>query len=402
MTRITNPKFLEVKTAMLLHMPFFASLLLDIMQVKVGKFPGLFPPGQKETAATDGKWIYFDEDFLNSLTTKEAVGLTCHEVSHAMWEHMARGKHYLDLGFDGEPFQPILWNIAGDYIINDMLIKSGMTLPEGGCVDPQYTMDMAIEDVYRALRKRQKEQQKKGKGKGQPGESGIPGVDPGEFDHHVFDTAKLSPAEMKRAIQSAIDTAKACGNLPGALQRLAEALVEPTVEWREKLRHLVTTRAARDTSTWALPHKRRLASQRLYLARPSSYGCRDIVVAIDTSGSIGPKELTAFLSELADIMRSCRPERVFVLGADAAVASVEELAGDVDISTNPPTVGGGGGTDFRPVFDWVEKQGLVPDCLVYLTDAYGPFPGAPPEYPVIWGVTTTQAVPWGERVDVKV
>ena len=126
------------------------------------------------------------------------------------------------------------------------------------------------------------------------------------------------------------------------------------------------------------------------------------MVAVDTSGSIGPKELTVFMSELADILRSCRPQRVFVLGADADVASVVELAGDEDIASNPPEVKGGGGTDFKPVFAWVEREGIVPDALIYLTDLYGPFPAAAPEYPVIWGATTEQDVPWGEVVRVKV
>lgn len=411
----SNPKFTAVKTAMLLHMPFFASLLLDIMDVKIGKFPEKFrmPDGLggyvdlPNTAGTDGRTIFFDEDFLAGLPIPEAVGLTCHEIGHAMWNHMARAKYYVDMGFDGQPFQPPLWNVAADFVINDMLTKCGIALPKGGLLDSKYTSDMGVEEVYRDLVKQQQKQQGgKGKGKGQgQGQQGPGQGDPqgnGGFDQHIYETAKISPGEMKRAIQSAVDTAKACGNMPGELKRFAEQMIEPTVDWREKLRHLVITRALRETSTWTRPHKRRLAAQRLYLARPSGFGCGTIVVVIDTSGSIGPKELTAFMSELADILRVCNPERVYVLGCDAHVASVVELPGDTDISSEQPEVKGGGGTDFRPPFDWVAKEGITPDALIYLTDMCGPFPDAAPGYPVIWGRTTETAAPWGETVDVKV
>ena len=108
-----HPLYTEVKTAMLLHVPFFASLLLDMMKVKIGKFEGVFPPGMNHTAATDGQTIWFDQDFFEKLKLPERVFVMCHEVGHAMWAHLARGKQYLDCGFEGEPFDPGRWNRAG-------------------------------------------------------------------------------------------------------------------------------------------------------------------------------------------------------------------------------------------------------------------------------------------------
>ena len=98
-------KLTETKTAMLLHCPFFASLLLDMMTIKLGKFPQIFPPGN-ETMATNGKNVWVDEDFIQSLKLPEAVFVMCHEVGHAMWSHMSRGKKYSDTGFDGKKFSP--------------------------------------------------------------------------------------------------------------------------------------------------------------------------------------------------------------------------------------------------------------------------------------------------------
>ena len=387
-----HPAFIPTKTALLLHCPFFASLLLDIMQIRIGKFPDVFPQaidqGGKqvpafETMATDGKTIYIDEDFLKSLPIENTVFGVCHEIGHAMWLHMDRGKRFQDTGFDGQKFQPMLWNMAADFVINDMLVKAKIgkiKLDADGnpewLLSDKYTCDMSVEAVYRDLVKNGMPKDCKGKGKGQA------------QDTHIYDLGDLSEGELKRAVASAADAAKAIGKLPAALERFAEQLLDPQVSWQELLRTTVVTQTSRDTQNWARPHRRRLTSQGVYLARPSAYGCDCIVVAVDTSGSIGQKELTVFFSELADIIRTCRPEVVHVLGVDSRVASHVELPGDVDITNDPPKVGGGGGTDFNPAFAWVEEHDVRPDSFVYFTDLQGPGPREEPGYPVIWCSTT--------------
>jgi hypothetical protein len=126
-----NLRWLEVKTSMLLYVPFFASLLMDMMKVKIGKFPGLFPPGN-ETAITDGRNVWIDRDFLSSLTLPEAVFLVCHEIGHAMWMHMSRGKQYLDMGFEGRQFDPWLTELflamePADLISSERPVVPGAT-----------------------------------------------------------------------------------------------------------------------------------------------------------------------------------------------------------------------------------------------------------------------------------
>jgi predicted metal-dependent peptidase len=64
---------------------------------------------------------------------------------------------------------------------------------------------------------------------------------------------------------------------------------------------------------------------------------------------------------------------------------------------------GGGGTDFRPAFDWVADRDLRPACLVYLTDlACNRFPD-PPDYPVLWACMGEEEItpPFGEVVSVR-
>ena len=405
-----HPVFVGVKTALLLHVPFFASLLLDIMDVRIGKFENLFPPGMPPTMATDGRTIYIDSDFLGTLKLEEAVFGVCHEVGHAMWEHMSRAKVYQDTGFDGAEFHPILWNVATDYIINDMLVESKIGAmkrfdhddPNGKykkgdpewLLDPKYKSNMSGEEVYRDLLKNAKKQ------KGGPG-AGQPGGKPGQ-DHHIFDMGKISSAEMKRAVQTAFDTAKACGKLPGALKRYAEEFLEPKVKWQDILRTTVVTAADRDTSTWARPHRRRLAQQKMYLPRSAAFGCRLIVWVWDTSGSIGQKEMNTFGGECKDVIRTCHPEEVILIGCDAAVASVHNFSQHDEIDWSTTEVGGGGGTDFRPPFEWLKARDIVPDCLIYFTDMCGPFPAEDPGYPVVWCATTPQEGPFGKTIHIDV
>jgi predicted metal-dependent peptidase len=69
--------------------------------------------------------------------------------------------------------------------------------------------------------------------------------------------------------------------------------------------------------------------------------------------------------------------------------------------TLPKTLTGGGGTDFRPVFDWVEKQDQAPEILVYFSDCVGKFPDYQPSYSVIWLVKGNQPVPFGQRIQLN-
>jgi predicted metal-dependent peptidase len=396
-----------MKTAMLLYTPFFASLLLDMMTLKIVKDFPLVP-----TAGTDGKTIYFDEDFLAKLSLPEAVFLCCHEVSHAMWMHLDRGRRYIDTGFEGQQFQPLVWNIAADFIINDLLKKCKVgTMPGKGAWCKDYDCDMLLEDVYRDMMKKI-QPQSKGKGQSPPqgketsdGQGGI-AIEGGHGGHETLDTHIYKPgavpeAEMKRAIQSAAAQAKAVGNMPAELEKFVNEILNPKVNWKERLRFLVTRAVARDETTWTTPHRRRLITQRIYYPSYTGVGCGTIVFATDTSGSMGQKEYDAAVAELADILNTCNPEGVWALSCDAEVHTAELLPSHHDIVNEPIKMQGGGGTDFRPVFQWVEDNGVEPVILIFFTDLMGGFPSEPPPYPVIWIATTDLNGPFGDTVKVE-
>jgi predicted metal-dependent peptidase len=379
-------KLTQVRTAMLLHTPFFASILLDMMNVQVGKFPNMFPPGN-ETAATDGKNIWFDEDFLSKLKLPEAVFVMCHEVGHAMWMHMSRGKHFHDtIGPDGLPFDAARWNRAGDYVINDMLTKSKVgRMPESGLLSKDYTADMLVDDVYKKLKNDPKD------GNGQS-----------TLDVHVLSPGQLSKTEWARVVRTAADAAKSQGKLPEVLDRFVDKLLNPVVPWQEKLRHQISRCAGRDATTWSKPHRRRLITQNVVMPSYTGFAAGHVVFVVDTSGSMGPDELAQALGECDKILQDCSPEAVTLIGCDAEINSTFELYAGDSLAANPPELKGGGGTSFRPPFKWVEDEGVRPACLVYFTDMYGDFPKHEPEYPVIWCSSTPEKVaPFGETIYVE-
>lgn len=404
-----------IKVAMLINAPFFASLLLDMMTVRIGKFPYIF--GKKTpTGATDGVTIWLDRDFLASLRIEERVFLVCHELCHAMWNHMPRSRVYQELGFDGERFKPKLWNKAGDYVINAMLVECSLgQMPKMGLLDlKRFSGDIAVDEAYRILNKSHPPQKpKSGGGMGEPGNGGDDGDGDGDgddensdecMDVHVTTTASTENIEHEwtRAIESAYVQAKSVGKMPGNLERLVQKLLEPQILWQNHLQLEVTRTMQRTATTWTRPHRRRLVSQGIYLPAYTGHGAGNVVVAVDTSGSIGPPELSIFLSEAEGILSTCHPDRVFLIGCDETVNTVVELAYGDTLQGNIPIMGGGGGTLFDPVFKWVAENGVRPSALIYLTDMYPErFPEEQPPYPVIWCSSTPGKVgPFGRTVYV--
>ena len=253
-----NSHLTAAKTAMLLHVPFFASLLLDMMKLHVGKFPDKFPPGN-ETAATDGKNIWMDEDFIEKLTLPELVFVLCHEVGHAMWQHMARGKRYFDLGFEGNKFDPRLWNVAGDYVINDMLVQAHIgAMPSMGLHDiKRATQSDLVDDVYKKLYKMEKDD---------PGS-----VNGDSMDVHILDLGEGNEVEWKRACKTAANADKAMGKLPGSLERFVDNLLNPQIPWQEKLRYHVARAISRPRDGMLWQSTRMQKPKRARVASISSF-----------------------------------------------------------------------------------------------------------------------------------
>lgn len=340
-----------------------------------------------DTMATDGNNLYYHRDFVNGISDEELVGVIVHEAMHVALLHMLR------LGSRDR----MIANIAMDYAINPT-IEGRYRLPAGGCNDPKYH-NWTFEDIYDDLMKNPPPPNggRGGSGDkdGQWGQVFKPkdgnGNDISESEMQVME------ADMKSTISNAVAVAKKQGKMPADMERFIGKLLKPQVDWREKLRAVVTGMYPVDY-TWRR-FNRRLADEGIYAPSILREGAGEIVVGIDTSGSIGKKELTTFFSELSAIVEEVIPEKVHVLYIDADISGVDTFEAGEEIVARPR---GGGGTDFCPAFKWTEDNGVSPQALVYFTDMYGSFPDAPPSYPVIWVSTSDiNNAPFGEVINVR-
>lgn len=123
------------------------------------------------------------------------------------------------------------------------------------------------------------------------------------------------------------------------------------------------------------------------------------MIGVDTSGSIGSTELEQFAGEISAISDEAKPERIHIVYCDAAVQAVQEFGASEPIELKPK---GGGGTDFRPVFEWVDRNGIQPACLIYLTDLCCDSYPEPPGYPVLWVTDSRRIAPFGETLCIDV
>jgi predicted metal-dependent peptidase len=193
------------------------------------------------------------------------------------------------------------------------------------------------------------------------------------------------------------------------LQRGAELATRTQVTWQQVLARFFS--GLRRSDYRLFPFNRKHLWRRIYLPSLGIPGPDHLILAIDTSGSISEKDLGQFLAEL-DRLRAQTECRLTVLECDAAVKRVHEVPAGA--TTVVPGAGqgarvrllGGGGTNFRPVFDWVTQRmrsGKHHDALIYCTDGYGTFPPTAPTYPVVWVVSTggKPEFPFGLAIRLK-
>lgn len=392
-------------------------------------------PGLSPTMATDGTRIVYNPAFVDQLKPAELEGTLAHEVLHCTLGHHCRRSNR----------EPRLWNEAADLAINPILIKNGFTLPQGALIDPSFT-NLSAEEIYaRLLRKRGQgstaptqwggqatsggtasngPQAAQGSGiqdwsvpaASQPGANktpeiteatpDLPSMRPGGFgevwdatdDHgHPASTAEKRRREHEWSIaaEQAIRSAKACGREPGGVERPLSESRHSQQAWRAILRDFIAAVAPSDYR-WTPPNRRYIASG-LYLPSVERRGLGEIVIVVDTSGSIGERELEQFAGEISAISEEAQPEAIHVVYCDAAVQSVQEFRAAEPVTLEAK---GGGGTDFRPAFDWVAENNIAPACLIYLTDlCCDSFPETP-YYPVLWATESRRTAPFGETIRI--
>ena len=376
-------------TSIVLDHPFFATLLLQMPRIEDPSVP---------TACTNGVVIKYNPQFVEGLRPDEVMGLLVHEVMHPALGHL----HRLPKNKDG--------NIAGDYAINNFLDnynKSAgvrkLALPEGGLIDHKYD-GMSAEQILAALPKSPEQQSGGGSGSGDGQRTKEEGGW-GEFEQPAASedgqtSAQDMHTEWERRLVQAATASKMQGKLPDCIEALIDSVVNTKVPWQQLLERFLDQTSANDYS-WAKPDRRFLPDD-IIVPDLHDETLGEIVVAIDTSGSIYscPDTLASFVSEINAISTRCNPSKLTVIHCDAAVAHVDEFGQGESVTVTPK---GGGGTDFRPVGDYIRQHNINPRVVIYLTDLFGEFPLTEWPFPTIWCVynNPTGQAPFGTTIHIN-
>ena len=423
-------KLAAARTRLILDKPFLGALVLRLPLVEAGAWC--------RTTGTDARKLYYNPQWIDALSSAQAQFALAHEALHCALAHFARR---------GSRVQR-KWDLACDFAINPLLIDEGLKPPLGAHVLDLYR-GMAAEEIYPCLddsldnetldehvwdgdeggQGGSGDRDAQGQGGGSndsPKDGHLGGCDPHDTDPDAG-AATLPPAgasgspadvqdcppppltaqqkellqqQWQRHLAAAAQRAREAGKLSGLLARLTDKALAPQVSWRAALAHHLS-QASRDDYTWLRPSRRtgEMGGDAIFPSLRSHSG--DIIVALDTSGSIEDADLAQFVGEL-NAIKGTLPVRMTLLACDAALAEdAPWITEPWEEFRLPRRFEGGGGTAFAPVFDWIEREGAHPDALVYFTDAQGDMPKAPPNYPVLWLVKGNAPVPWGRRIQLN-
>lgn len=419
-------KLAKARTQLILDKPFLGTLVMHLPMKKADA-------SWCATTATDASNFYFNPEYIDRLTVEQTQFVLAHEAMHCALSHFARRQPH---------FTKHRWDVACDYAVNMILDDERMRGPENALLNDIYR-GLTANEIYHLLHEDPPEQpqdlhlfdndaqdsggegesqeQDQGEGRGDdPGhergsssggqarqeEGGEQGQGEGQGGGQGQDETRQPPPppsdpqqldeQWKSRLAAAAQTARQAGKLSQSLMRFIDDLLAPQLPWRALLaRYLIN--AARDDYSFQRTSRRETAA---LLPRLHSQSV-NVVVALDTSGSVHKEELQEFLSEIDALKGQVRAQVTLHACDDQLDAHGPWHFALWESMKLPEQLSGGGGTDFRPVFDWLEREQSNPDLLVYFTDAQGRFPQREPHYPTVWLVKGKAPVPFGVRIQLN-
>lgn len=317
------------------------------------------------TACVDGVTMSINPVYFDSLTHEVRQSLLAHETWHIIFNHLVRG----------EGLNPFIYNMAGDYIINNQLKDTGFTLGKGWLHDRKYH-DMTTQDVYDILIKNSPENTPKNPQAGDIKPLNSQSKDAGKTKQDIKEI--ISRAYTARAMAKDSDS-KSAGKLPGEVEILIEEYLNPKLPWQVILQNYMNE-YDKDDYSFQRPNKRFMPD--FYLPSLYSESMAEIALAFDTSCSVTNQELKQYLTETDDIINRLQPLRVTVAAFDHCLQDVTVLEKGDPVSKVKLT--GRGGTSLFPVFDYYKQN--PPTVLIVFSDLEcTPIPEIDkPDFDVIW------------------
>ena len=345
-------KIVVARVGLLLRHPFFGNMATRL-QIKEAE-------EWCNTAATDGRAIYFNRKFFEPLTTKQVEFVIAHEVLHNVFDHMGRRE-----GRDGQIF-----NIAADYCVNGQIVRDriGDHNIEGIKIfhDSKY-YGWGAEQVYDDIYEKMDEEQLKALGQllddhidwGENGKDGQP--------KYTKEELKQIRDEMREATMQAAQAAGA-GNTPASVARMIKELTESKMNWRQLLRQQIQSIIKNDY-TFMRPNRKGWHMNAV-LPGTNFDTTIDVCIGIDMSGSIGNDQAKDFLSEIKGIMQEYKDFKLKVWCFDTQVYNEADFDGYNMDEFDEYEPMGGGGTDFDCNYEYMKNNNIEPKKFIMFTDGY--------------------------------
>jgi predicted metal-dependent peptidase len=367
----TLERIIVARVGLLLRHPFFGNMAT---RLRIMAADDWLP-----TAAVDGRNLYFNTQFFNAMSNKEIEFVIAHEILHCVFDHLGRR----------EDRDPVLYNIAADYIVNNLLVRDriGEKPKLVDCYQDFKYEGWQSEAVYDDLFEQAKQNGKEFLEQlgelldehldAEDGDGASPGDAEGK-DGNGNTVSKKKPKYSKEEIKKIKDEIKegmlqaaqaaGAGNTPGEVQRMIKELTEPKMNWREIIQQQIQSTVKHDF-TFQRPNRKGWQSGAILPGQNFDQQI-DCVVALDMSGSIGDAQAKDFLGEIKGIMEQFKDYNIKIWCFDTAVYNEQEFTADGGEDLLDYEIFGGGGTDFMANWEYMKDNDIVPKKFIMFTDGY--------------------------------
>lgn len=387
-------KITKAKAKLMLEHPYFGTLASAL---KIESDP------DQLTFKSDGDTVRLNEEYIDKLNLSEVEFVLSNGAMHAVLGHMERRS-----GRD-----KWLWQEACDFAVNAMLVRNGLQAPEYVNYQPQFE-GMYAEEIYSQLKEEMKyapdtnhdssgdaqDQEESPEHQSGSNEEQTKEQQPPQNEEGKVESAQeeeISQKELEQLseelteyFEQIFNKQKRQNALPKDLQFVVPEYFSHRVDWREVLSGFIASYAK--TSYSFMPPNMKYLYRGIYLPSLSSDLLR-VIIAIDTSGSVDRELLGTFLGEVESIMEVYPNFEIDLITADTKVHSHKTYLPGEALEYE---VSGGGGTDFRPVFEYIDQNIDYPTALLFFTDGQGIYPVDEASYDVMWVMPEEIEVPFGE------
>lgn len=370
----TLDKISQAKAKLLVEYPYFGTLASRVELVVNDDI---------ESFKSSGARLEYREEYLRELSLSEVEFILANAAMHSVLAHDMRKNNRSGW----------LWQMATDIAINDMLLQNGLDMPYGAQYRKRFR-GMYAEEIYAELKDdilrededleyeaddaddiEQKDEQNKA-----------------SSNENIADELLQEQLLAEEAI-ALLESKMQVGEAPESIERFFHLNKTSTINWRDELKSAID-RHFRDDYRMMPPSKKLLYSG-IYLPSTTSETFR-LVIAVDSSGSVDQELLDSFLSEVDFLMQQTQNYIIDLIICDDRVHSHRTFYSGENLDVE---IKGGGGTDFRPLFEYVEKNIANVELLLYFSDLEGTFPKEAPTYEVRWVTQQGDATtPFGEKI----